>query len=89
MPKIVTENISKMKKAMPYLVPRELTDSMATATKFSNINVDRNQSQTRLARSFPLDRVSIWSMRFLVKVGRIIPKIPPPTWLIIGTTRTG
>ena len=59
MPKIVTENISKMKKAVPYLVPRELTDSIATATKFSNINVDRNQSQTRLARSFPLDRVRI------------------------------
>ena len=59
MPKIVTENISKMKKAVPYLVPRELTDSIATATKFSNINVDRSQSQTRLARSFPLDRVRI------------------------------
>ena len=58
-PKIVTENISKMKKAVSYLVPRELTDSIATATRFSNISVDKNQSQTRLARSFPLDRVRI------------------------------
>ena len=59
MPKMVTDNISKMKKAVPYLVPRELTDSIETATRFSRIIVDRNLSQMRLARSFPLDRVRI------------------------------
>ena len=59
MPKMVTDNISKIKKAPPYLVPRELTDSIETATRFSRIIVDRNLSQMRLARSFPLDRVRI------------------------------
>ena len=86
-PKIVTDNISKMKKAVPYLLPRELTDSIDTAKRLSRIIADRNLSQMRLTRSFPLDRVRIRSMRFLVTIGRSIPN-NPLTVLIIGMTGT-